>query len=683
MNRTPPWLLAATLLFWGWQTKHWYIAATAAALVESPRWIRRRWEFSAGDLSRMWDFTSVLLVAGFILSYATTWIEDGVIGFARWLPMVFMPFLITQLYSERNVVTLRTFSILLRRSRAASAIMAMTPVDFSFPYLGLVVMATSGANVRGLGFYLGLCAIAAWSLWQLRNRSITPVGWLSMCTWAAAFAIVAGAGFVGQIGLHHLQLIVEDKAAAFFTDMDVSDPNRWQSRTSIGDIGFLKASSRIVLRVKPLDGSAPPTHLREATYNVFRTSAANSTWQISERDFRMISSDPDRNTQWTLLDEKPAGPVVSISRWLHRGLGVLALPNGTWRIEHLPATVVERNPFGTVRASAGSDLIHYVARYGPGATIDAPPGEYDRTIPSAEVPGLAQASMDFGLAGKPDSQKIQLVTDFFAKHFTYSRHLTGSGSGAWGPNAPVSEFLLKTRRGHCEYFATATVLLLRQAGIPARYATGYSVQESGKNGLYVVRARHAHAWCLAYVDGEWRDVDTTPASWVMEEEDAAVSAWNPLSDFFSNLWYRFSAWRWEADKTGFKRVVMALAVVVVLALIWKYLPQRKQWMRRSMAMRKDGGPRKRDDFALLHVERELGACGLGRRPDETWREWQRRVERSPLWVAGTPSLDPMVSLHYRDRFDPNGLSDAERGHLDDAARAWVEESRRERMRAEG
>jgi transglutaminase-like putative cysteine protease len=43
---------------------------------------------------------------------------------------------------------------------------------------------------------------------------------------------------------------------------------------------------------------------------------------------------------------------------------------------------------------------------------------------------------------------------------------------------PLARFLLRTRSGHCEYFATATVLLLRQLGIPARYAVGYAVHEA-------------------------------------------------------------------------------------------------------------------------------------------------------------------------------------------------------------
>src|SRR5206468_3926073 len=106
----------------------------------------------------------------------------------------------------------------------------------------------------------------------------------------------------------------------------------------------------------------------------------------------------------------------------------------------------------------------------------------------------------------------------------------------------LADFLLKTRSGHCEYFATATTLLLRKAGIPARYAAGYSVQE-GKGKKFVVRERHAHSWCLAYVDDVWQDVDNTPASWNAVEEKHA-SRWEWVSDTGSRLWFEFQKVRW-------------------------------------------------------------------------------------------------------------------------------------------
>src|SRR5262249_60581555 len=111
---------------------------------------------------------------------------------------------------------------------------------------------------------------------------------------------------------------------------------------------------------------------------------------------------------------------------------------------------------------------------------------------------------------------------YFRRNFRYS---TWKGERPRRESA-VEDFLVSSRSGHCEYFATATTLLLRAAGVPARYAVGYSVQEwSRLEQRYIVRARHAHSLTLAYVDGAWRDVDTTPAGWAdSEEPEASIPA---------------------------------------------------------------------------------------------------------------------------------------------------------------
>ena len=77
---------------------------------------------------------------------------------------------------------------------------------------------------------------------------------------------------------------------------------------------------------------------------------------------------------------------------------------------------------------------------------------------------------------------------------------------------PVDEFLFETRRGFCEHYAGAFVVLLRAAGIPARVVTGYQGGEINPNGGYMmVRQSDAHAWAEALVGGEWRRHDPTGA----------------------------------------------------------------------------------------------------------------------------------------------------------------------------
>lgn len=73
-------------------------------------------------------------------------------------------------------------------------------------------------------------------------------------------------------------------------------------------------------------------------------------------------------------------------------------------------------------------------------------------------------------------------------------------------------FLAESRRGYCVHFATAATLLLRAAGIPARYAEGYAVPVGENNQWYNVPDYNAHAWVELYLGGTgWVPFEVTPA----------------------------------------------------------------------------------------------------------------------------------------------------------------------------
>ncbi len=76
---------------------------------------------------------------------------------------------------------------------------------------------------------------------------------------------------------------------------------------------------------------------------------------------------------------------------------------------------------------------------------------------------------------------------------------------------PLSEFLFETRRGHCEYFASALAIMLRTQGIPARLVTGFSAtQQNPLTGYFDIYALDGHAWVEAYVDGiGWLELEPT------------------------------------------------------------------------------------------------------------------------------------------------------------------------------
>ena len=79
---------------------------------------------------------------------------------------------------------------------------------------------------------------------------------------------------------------------------------------------------------------------------------------------------------------------------------------------------------------------------------------------------------------------------------------------------PVGSFLFDTRVGYCTHFASATVLLARCLGVPARLGFGWSGGRyfQGPN-FFVFRAKEAHAWAEIYLqDLGWVIFETTPGS---------------------------------------------------------------------------------------------------------------------------------------------------------------------------
>ena len=104
---------------------------------------------------------------------------------------------------------------------------------------------------------------------------------------------------------------------------------------------------------------------------------------------------------------------------------------------------------------------------------------------------------------------------------------------------PVESFLFVTKRGHCEFFATTMVLMLRARGIPSRLVNGFLGGVWNATGQYMaVRQGDAHSWVEAYLpEHGWVPFDPTPASgvepiapggleqWTREVYDAAKMRW--------------------------------------------------------------------------------------------------------------------------------------------------------------
>ena len=75
----------------------------------------------------------------------------------------------------------------------------------------------------------------------------------------------------------------------------------------------------------------------------------------------------------------------------------------------------------------------------------------------------------------------------------------------------MDEFLFETRRGFCEHYASAFVVLMRALDVPARVVTGYQGGEVNPvDGFVTVRQSDAHAWTEVWLAGRgWTRVDPT------------------------------------------------------------------------------------------------------------------------------------------------------------------------------
>jgi protein-glutamine gamma-glutamyltransferase len=109
---------------------------------------------------------------------------------------------------------------------------------------------------------------------------------------------------------------------------------------------------------------------------------------------------------------------------------------------------------------------------------------------------------------------------------------------------PIEEFLFTTKRGHCEYFASAMVALCRSVGIQSRVVTGYVANEFEQdNESYVVRRDDAHAWVEIQAGGHdrWITLDPTPPddlARVQQRSTDLVGVFRRLLDRLEFAWNR-------------------------------------------------------------------------------------------------------------------------------------------------
>lgn len=239
-------------------------------------------------------------------------------------------------------------------------------------------------------------------------------------------------------------------------------------------------------------------------------------------------------------------------------------------------------------------------------------------------------------AGSNDEAVVRRALQWITTDFSYTLDTPVAGRD------PIDEFLFGYKAGFCEHFSSAFVVLMRNAGIPARVVTGFAGGTRNRVGDYwVVRRMDAHAWAEVWLPQRgWVRVDPTAAvapERILDTLDDRLlaDAGNPLQQRWLQLgqmgdWLRrgwndlvlsFDARRQQQlfkplglDDIKPGQLLSGFVMAALAAVLW-------------MAWLLARGERERDPLlrAWHRLGRRYARLGLAREPHEPALLWARRV----------------------------------------------------------
>jgi len=619
-----------------------------ALVVEGRHWTRIRWDFDDDACGKAWHFTSI----GIVLAAVLIWLDGNrytaLPNLLSWLPALMIPMQFIQSYGMRESMPMSAFSFLARRRRERCRRFGLIEETSSFNFgNAMFAMTMVGATVgskSSSGLFLPeLLILGGWMLMSKgRGRPLLLL------------PVLALAGLMALSGRHALEKAEEWLGSAASQMRGNFDPNFVS--TLIGTAGTIQQSEDIAWRLKPAEKTPPPRLLRTASFNNF----LGANWRnqrLDNSDFTDLDTRLIGGEAYYLLGENgetqdPANMPYFTLRGSAAAETPLPLPGDSAMLRDFALDGVERNSFGTVRVFPKHPVIDGTVFWKGGGNPEKPPIENeDFQIPMSERDFIHSTLEELGISSEtPLREQLAILRTFFHRDFRYTRDLTirQPYSRITGRSA-ISRFLTETRAGHCEYFATAAVLMLRAGGIPARYATGYAVMERDvKHGGYVLRGTHGHAWCRVWDQdaGMWIDFDPTPPDWL-----GSVSGRQRLSqrinDQIKRLREDFFLWRNQPEN----RIAVTLLMLAVGLALAAFIAKRLWRSRRRLeaAQRATGyeGPVTRTPLHALEprARKHLGA----RPPGEPFARWLARLR--PV-LSNSKVLDEAIALHQRLRFDP-------------------------------
>jgi transglutaminase-like putative cysteine protease len=314
----------------------------------------------------------------------------------------------------------------------------------------------------------------------------------------------------------------------------------FSEKVQLGAIGTIKQSDAVVMRVRV---SQPPQRL-----------PGNLKW-------RGIALDRYDGRTWSR--SRPWGrPVPAQGRYykLEESTQGTELLWQTFYLEALSTNVIfagrttlaVSNDLDTLQRDDSDNLytsphprkkIRYLAVSDPSAP-DPSPGAVLGPIPQE----IADTCLQLPFLDPRIAELAHKATDAVAKPYAKARalefHLKNNYSysldlsGTPNSSDPIAMFLFELRKGHCEYFASAMVVMLRELGIPARLINGFRTGDYNNLGdVWTVRQYHAHSWVEAYFGPYgWIEFDPTPTDG-QHPRTGLAAVFSDFMDAMGLLWW--------------------------------------------------------------------------------------------------------------------------------------------------
>lgn len=274
----------------------------------------------------------------------------------------------------------------------------------------------------------------------------------------------------------------------------------FSDKVYFGSFGDIKTDPTVVMRIEIKGKADPPYYWRGLSLNYFDGISWKDTFGERERVYKkddrfMIMPFPMENAvvQKIFLEPMDTDVIFGLRDIAAVDAAGPALFKDYAGSLFLPAKKSKRSNYTVYSIQKLEQLRGNVADY-----LQLPAGS-DR---------ISKLAHEIVARKDKDLDKALKIERYLTKNYTYSLSTSKPPKGT----GPVEDFLFNSRKGCCEHYATAMVLMLRTLGIPARIVTGFFGGELNEYGGYIiVRQSNAHSWVEAVIDGSWGVFDPTPA----------------------------------------------------------------------------------------------------------------------------------------------------------------------------